>query len=197
MKTIKTISFIMALTFASAAFAQTQGKTDKVDNTFQKGHLAIAKTQSIIQVFQPYLIKAQELYHQEKQLLGDVKNSAKKGNPNNSAMPQSADNKPPQPAVSKTGSQQGTTSGPPSNYPSVSPPDDTQSTDGNTTQNSYSPQPGSGNQSYTGSSNQAGSGNQSYTGSGNQSGNGNQSYSGSGNQSGNGNQSYSGNGNQD
>jgi len=187
----------MALTFTSAAFAQTQSKTDKIDNTFQKGHQAIAKTQSIIQVFQPYLIKAQELYHQEKQLLGDVKNNAKKGNPNNSGMPQSADNKSQEPPVSKTGSQQGTTSGPPSNYPSVSPPGDTQSTDGNTTQNSYSPQAGSGNQSYTGGGNQAGSGNQSYSGNGNQSGSGNQSYSSNGNQAGSGNQSYTGSGNQD
>jgi hypothetical protein len=154
MKTRRIISLMIALTFTSVAFAQTQGKTDKVDNTFQKGHQAIAKTQSIIQVFQPYLIKAQELYNQEKQLVSDVKNSAKKGNPNNSAMPQSADNNPPQPAVTNNGSQQGTTSGPPSNYPSVSPPGDMQSSDGNNTQNSYNPQAGSGNQSYTGSGNQ-------------------------------------------
>ncbi|MDO9256246.1 MAG: hypothetical protein Q7U54_12085 [Bacteroidales bacterium] len=154
MKTRRIISLITALTFTSAAIAQTQGKTDKVDNTFQKGHQAIAKTQSIIQVFQPYLIKAQELYHQEKQLVSDVKNSAKKGNPNNSAMPQSAGNNPPQPDVANTGSQQGATSGPPSNYPSVSPPGGMQSTDGNNTQNSYNPQAGSGNQSYTGSGNQ-------------------------------------------
>ena len=80
MKTIKIVALILALTFTSAAFAQTQSKTDKIDNTFQKGHQAIAKTQSIIKVFQPYLIKAQELYYQEKQLLGEVKNSAKKGN---------------------------------------------------------------------------------------------------------------------
>lgn len=154
MKTIKTVSLIMVLTYASAAFAQTQGKTDKVDNTFQKGHQAFAKTQSIIQVFQPYLLKAQELYHQQKQLLSDVKSSAKNGNPNNSAIPQSAGNNPSQPPVANTGSQQGTTSGPPSNYPSVAPPGDMQNSDGNTKQNSYNPQAGSGNQSYAGSGNQ-------------------------------------------
>ena len=185
MKTIKIVALILALTFTSAAFAQTQSKTDKIDNTFQKGHQAIAKTQSIIQVFQPYLIKAQELYYQEKQLLGEVKNSAKKGNPNNSASPQSTDNKSQEPPVANTGSQKGTTSGPPSNYPSVSPPSGIiQSTEGNNTANSYNPQSGSGNQSYAGSGNQSGNGNQSYTGSGNQAGSGNQSYSGNGNQDG-------------
>jgi hypothetical protein len=53
-------------------FSQTGGNPD----VFQKADNAVNKVNTIIAVFQPYLLKARQLYYDGKQLAGDVKNSA-------------------------------------------------------------------------------------------------------------------------
>jgi hypothetical protein len=51
--------------------------SDGVDRTLQKGQQAINKAQGLIAVFEPYLLKAQFLYGEGKQLLRDVKGAAR------------------------------------------------------------------------------------------------------------------------
>ncbi len=48
---------------------------DKVDKLLQKGDNSINKIKNILAVFQPYLLKARQLYYEGKQLAGDIKNS--------------------------------------------------------------------------------------------------------------------------
>ncbi len=57
-------------------YSQNQ-KGDKVDKLLQKGDNSINKFKNILAVFQPYLLKARELYYEGKQLVSDVKNSKK------------------------------------------------------------------------------------------------------------------------
>ena len=63
-------------------------KNDKVDKLIQKGDNSINKIKNILAVFQPYLLKAREIYFNAKQLVGDTKKSVKstfaKNNNNNS-----------------------------------------------------------------------------------------------------------------
>lgn len=59
---------IVSMLVISSLQAQT-----KVDKAIQKTNNAINKVQSIIQVFQPYLIKAKEIYEQGKELAGQIK----------------------------------------------------------------------------------------------------------------------------
>ncbi len=54
------------------AFSQANGSPD----VFQKADNAVNKVNTIIAVFQPYLLKARQLYYDGKQLAGDAKNSA-------------------------------------------------------------------------------------------------------------------------
>lgn len=76
-RNLSTLFLIMFL-MPAWLFSQnnTQGnKTDKVDKLFQKGQNSINKVNNILAVFQPYLLKAREIYYQGKQLASDVKNS--------------------------------------------------------------------------------------------------------------------------
>lgn len=65
----------IALFTASAIVAQT-GNT-KVERTLQKADAAVNKGKAVINVFQPYLLKARELFAQAKQMAKEVKSSAK------------------------------------------------------------------------------------------------------------------------
>ena len=70
--------FIVMLFMPVLLFSQnnTQGnKTDKVDKLIQKGDNSINKLKNILAVFQPYLLKAREIYYQGKQLASNVKDS--------------------------------------------------------------------------------------------------------------------------
>ena len=76
-RNLSTLFLIMFL-MPAWLFSQnnTQGnKTDKVDKLIQKGDNSINKIKNILAVFQPYLLKAREIYYQGKQLAADVKNS--------------------------------------------------------------------------------------------------------------------------
>jgi hypothetical protein len=77
------IIFILPIAFilGSRVDANAQnGLPDGVNRDMQSGQQAINKVQGIIAVFEPYLLKAQLLYGQGKQLVQDVK-TAVKGSP--------------------------------------------------------------------------------------------------------------------
>lgn len=66
--------------------AEAQNNTGKVERTLQKVDNAVNKGKAIVNVFQPYLLKARELYAQAKQMVKDVKATAKNAkntSPNN------------------------------------------------------------------------------------------------------------------
>ena len=79
---------IIGTFFCQTLFAQqTKSKQDIV----QKANNTVNKVSTIIAVFQPYLLKARQLFYDAKQLSGDVKNSAKNsfgksGNINNTGV---------------------------------------------------------------------------------------------------------------
>lgn len=81
------ICFVLLL---QTAFAQnTPGK---VERTLQKADNAVNKGKAVINVFQPYLLKARELYAQAKQMVKEVKATAKNtknnaGNNNGNDVP--------------------------------------------------------------------------------------------------------------
>lgn len=64
---------VMSINLPLRLFSQNQGKTD----VFQKANNAANKINNIIAVFQPYLLKARQIYYDAKQLSSDVKNSSK------------------------------------------------------------------------------------------------------------------------
>ena len=69
-----TLLVILALGFTTTIFAQqNNGKMDVA----QRVNNAANKVTSIIAVFQPYLLKARQLYYDAKQIAGDVRNTAK------------------------------------------------------------------------------------------------------------------------
>jgi hypothetical protein len=68
------------ITVSSGAYSQQGAKKD----IFDKANNTVTKVSNIIAVFQPYLLKARQLYYDGKQLVGDVKNSAKNALGNNS-----------------------------------------------------------------------------------------------------------------
>jgi hypothetical protein len=72
MKQIPNLLLIFILISYIPCFAQNNNNTD----VFQKADNAVNKVNTIIAVFQPYLLKARQLYYEGKQLAGDVKNSA-------------------------------------------------------------------------------------------------------------------------
>jgi hypothetical protein len=78
----KKLSFLL-LTVLFAAAVAAQNGNDKVERTAQKITNTINKGKAIIDVFQPYLLKARELYGQAKQLVKDTKASAKASKNNN------------------------------------------------------------------------------------------------------------------
>jgi hypothetical protein len=62
-----------------------QNANDKIERTINKVDNTINRGKSIIDVFQPYLLKARQLYAQAKQMAKDVKASAKATRNNNNA----------------------------------------------------------------------------------------------------------------
>lgn len=70
--------------FIIPIFLLAQSNTGKQD-VFQKANNAVNKVNTIIAVFQPYLLKARQIYFDAKQLGTDVKNSSKAtfGKPSN------------------------------------------------------------------------------------------------------------------
>ena len=73
---------VLVCFFVECIHAQNTGKKD----VFQKANNTVNKVNTIIAVFQPYLLKARQLYVDGKQLSADVKNSArgiKNSNQNN------------------------------------------------------------------------------------------------------------------
>ena len=75
---MKKLTFLFSplLTMALLAvpgFAQNPGKQD----AFQKENNTVNKISNVIAVFQPYLLKARQLFYDAKQLAGDVKSSSK------------------------------------------------------------------------------------------------------------------------
>ena len=67
-------AFISAvLIFPTLVSAQSSGKTD----AFQKANNAVNKASNVIAVFQPYLLKARQIFYDAKQLGTDVKNSSR------------------------------------------------------------------------------------------------------------------------
>ncbi|MFY7963536.1 MAG: hypothetical protein ACOVO1_01455 [Chitinophagaceae bacterium] len=84
----KLITLSICICILSLVQAQT-----KIDKGLQKANQTLNKVQSIIQVFQPYVVKAQEIFKQGKDLVNDVKNSTKKGNlSSNNNQPELATN---------------------------------------------------------------------------------------------------------
>ncbi|HZX59816.1 MAG TPA: hypothetical protein VFE54_13860 [Mucilaginibacter sp.] len=67
------LAFAASLTAHLCAYAQ-QGNQS---NIFDKANNTANKVTNIIAVFQPYLLKARQLYYDGKQLAGDVKNASK------------------------------------------------------------------------------------------------------------------------
>lgn len=63
---------VLLLLISVSLSAQNNNKQD----VFQKANNAVNKVSNIIAVFQPYLLKARQIYYDAKQLAGDVKNSA-------------------------------------------------------------------------------------------------------------------------
>ena len=99
MKRRKTLTLLCLIVFASAGITQNT-EQNKVEKAFQKGQKTISKIQNIIQIFQPYLVKAQEIYQQGKQLVKDVKSSKMNNvnsteNTNNSSPTNSEYSQPP------------------------------------------------------------------------------------------------------
>lgn len=71
---MKKILFLLpAQLFFMTLFAQSNGNGD----AFQRANNAVNKVSNIIAVFQPYLLKARQIFYDAKQMAGDVKNSAK------------------------------------------------------------------------------------------------------------------------
>jgi hypothetical protein len=65
-------------------FSQT-GNGDKIERSVQKAENTVNKVKSLIEVFQPYLLKAKELYGQGKQLVKEVKSNVKASKSNSEA----------------------------------------------------------------------------------------------------------------
>ncbi len=91
----KLIYLLCCLFFAQLSIAQTAN--NKIDRTVQKVGHAVNKGKAIIAVFQPYLLKARQLYADAKQMAKEVKASAKQvrkddGNNNGEAVAASYDN---------------------------------------------------------------------------------------------------------
>lgn len=66
---------LMASLLAPAVLFSQNNNGTKVDKLLQKGDKSINKIKNILAVFQPYLLKARQLYYEGKQLAGDIKNS--------------------------------------------------------------------------------------------------------------------------
>ena len=73
MKKIPIVITALVIFLPFSGFAQNPGKPD----AFQKANNAVNKVNNVLAIFQPYLLKARQLFYDAKQLTGDVKNSSK------------------------------------------------------------------------------------------------------------------------
>lgn len=81
--------------FSLAAFAShAQNNNDRIERTVQKAENTVNKARTIIDVFQPYLLKARQLYGQTKQLVKETKSSARGLKNNTNTNYPVADNNP-------------------------------------------------------------------------------------------------------
>jgi hypothetical protein len=110
-----------------------QNANNKVDRTIQKVDHAVNKGKAIIEVFQPYLLKARELYAQARQLVKDTKASAKaaKNNPGNNGTNE-------MPAYQNTTSNTGVVNDA-NNTPAATPPASYPPSNENAGGNTYAP----------------------------------------------------------
>ncbi|MBS1597032.1 MAG: hypothetical protein JST75_02320 [Bacteroidetes bacterium] len=87
MKKLLLFSLIILALMPVAGFTQNSGRPD----VFQKANNAVNKVSNAIAVFQPYLLKARQLFYDAKQMASDVKSSSnavfgKNGNANNTGV---------------------------------------------------------------------------------------------------------------
>lgn len=75
----------MTATAISGHLFSQSNSGDKIDKFLQKGDITINKAKTIIAVFQPYLLKARQLYFEGKQLVSDIKNSKQAIQQNNNS----------------------------------------------------------------------------------------------------------------
>jgi hypothetical protein len=73
MKKIVIILLVMLLTISLRSYSQNPSKQD----IFQKANNVTNKVNNVFAVFQPYLLKARQLFYDTKQLAGEVKKSSK------------------------------------------------------------------------------------------------------------------------
>lgn len=73
MKKISVVITAAIIFLPFSGFTQNPGKPD----VFQKANNAVNKVNNVLAIFQPYLLKARQLFYDTKQLAGDVKNSSK------------------------------------------------------------------------------------------------------------------------
>ncbi len=73
MKQIFTFLLLLSIALPLTILSQNQGKQD----ILQKANNTVNKVSNVIAVFQPYLLKARQLFFDAKQLATDVKNSSK------------------------------------------------------------------------------------------------------------------------
>lgn len=74
---MKKHTFFITMLICLSISAAAQNNTGKVERTLQKADAAVNKGKAIVAVFQPYLLKARELFAQAKQMAKEVKSSAK------------------------------------------------------------------------------------------------------------------------
>lgn len=77
-------SFLLTLMLL-AITAMAQNNANSVERTLQKADAAVNRGKAIVNVFQPYLLKARELFAQARQIAKDVKASAKNVGKNSSS----------------------------------------------------------------------------------------------------------------
>jgi hypothetical protein len=87
---MKKLSFLLAGTVLFFNTLVSQTNTGKVDRVIQKVDKVVNKGKTVLAVFQPYLLKARELYGQAKQLIKDTRTAAKSVQNNNPAAPGSS-----------------------------------------------------------------------------------------------------------
>lgn len=76
--------FLLPLGLLCSVFLLAQ--SSQRPDVFEKANNAANKVTNIVAVFQPYLLKARQLFYDAKQLAGDVKNASKKGAINNTGV---------------------------------------------------------------------------------------------------------------
>ena len=71
---MKKYNLLLTLTVLLTATFSTYAQQGNRTNVFDKANNNITKVSNIIAVFQPYLLKARQLFYDGRQLAGDIKN---------------------------------------------------------------------------------------------------------------------------